>query len=122
MNRQTWQLLTDYMHACMQDSAHDREHVLRVLHNALDIAAHEENVNLDVLIAACHVASETILTDLKTVQGLGLAVTDMPVLGVDVIGLSSGIYQIVSRVTVSVNPVVCMLIAGCHERFVVTVP
>lgn len=53
MNRRTWQLLTEYMHACMQDSAHDREHVLRVLHNALNIAAHEENVNLDVLIAAC---------------------------------------------------------------------
>lgn len=53
MNRDTYALLEDYMHECMRDSAHDREHVLRVLHNALDIAAHEDNVDMDVLIAAC---------------------------------------------------------------------
>ena len=53
MNRQTWNCLRAYMEDCMQDSAHDREHVLRVLYNALDIAAHEANVDMDVLIAAC---------------------------------------------------------------------
>ena len=53
MNKETYRLLEKYMHDCMQDSAHDREHVYRVLYTALDIAAHEENVNYDVLIAAC---------------------------------------------------------------------
>ena len=37
----------------MQDSAHDREHVYRVLYTALDIAAHEPGADADVLIAAC---------------------------------------------------------------------
>jgi len=53
MKQETYRLLENYMHACMQDSAHDREHVYRVLYTALDIAAHEENVNTDVLITAC---------------------------------------------------------------------
>ena len=35
------------------DSAHDREHIYRVLHNALAIAKTEENVDYDILIAAC---------------------------------------------------------------------
>ncbi|MBR2145622.1 MAG: HD domain-containing protein [Akkermansia sp.] len=37
----------------MTDSAHDREHVYRVLYAALNLARGEENVNYDVLIAAC---------------------------------------------------------------------
>lgn len=37
----------------MQDSAHDREHVYRVLYVALDIAETETDVDTDVLIAAC---------------------------------------------------------------------
>lgn len=37
----------------MQDSAHDREHVYRVLFVALDIASAEEGVDYGVLIAAC---------------------------------------------------------------------
>ena len=53
MKQETYRLLENYMHACMQDSAHDREHVCRVLYTAMDIAAHEDNVNTDVLIAAC---------------------------------------------------------------------
>ena len=52
MNRNTFRLIEDYMLACMQDSAHDREHVYRVLNNALLIAREEESVNWDVLIAA----------------------------------------------------------------------
>lgn len=38
---------------CMADSAHDREHVYRVLHTALKLAETEEKVNRDVLICAC---------------------------------------------------------------------
>ena len=45
--------LEQYMSACMGDSAHDREHIYRVLANALKIGREEENVDWDVLIAAC---------------------------------------------------------------------
>lgn len=41
------------MHSCMADSAHDREHVYRVLYTALDIAKTEVGVDGDVLICAC---------------------------------------------------------------------
>ncbi len=53
MNRETYYLLEDYMLSCMDDSAHDREHVYRVLYHALKIAKTLENVDYDVLIAAC---------------------------------------------------------------------
>lgn len=46
-------MLENYMCSCMGDSAHDQEHVYRVLYNALDIARTEENVNYDILITAC---------------------------------------------------------------------
>ena len=45
--------LETYMRQCMSDSAHDREHVYRVLNNALRIAEGERNVNYPLLIAAC---------------------------------------------------------------------
>lgn len=41
------------MLTCMQDSAHDKEHVYRVLYNAMDIASTEKSVDYDVLICAC---------------------------------------------------------------------
>ena len=37
----------------MKDSAHDQEHIYRVLYMALDIAKYEKNVDTDVLITAC---------------------------------------------------------------------
>ncbi len=37
----------------MADSAHDKEHVYRVLYTALDIAKTEESADLDILITAC---------------------------------------------------------------------
>ena len=46
-------LVEAYMLSSMQDSGHDAEHVYRVLHYALPIAAHEGGVDLDVLTAAC---------------------------------------------------------------------
>lgn len=53
MTRQTYTLIEEFMHTCMSDSAHDVEHVYRVLYNALQIARDEENVDRDVLVAAC---------------------------------------------------------------------
>ena len=53
MNRETYSLIENYMQSCMKDSAHDKEHVYRVLYNALEIAKTEENVDYDILIAAC---------------------------------------------------------------------
>lgn len=55
VTRETYRLLEDFMlrHMDPKDCAHGPEHIYRVLHNALDIASHEENVDTDVLIAAC---------------------------------------------------------------------
>lgn len=48
-----YKLIEDYMLSCMEDSAHDKDHIYRVLYNALDIAFGEANVDYDVLICAC---------------------------------------------------------------------
>lgn len=53
MNKETYTAIENYMRSCMGDSAHDQEHVYRVLYHALDIARTEENVDYDILIAAC---------------------------------------------------------------------
>lgn len=53
MNKKTYSLIEDYMISCMEDSAHDKEHIYRVLYNALEIAKTETNVDYDVLIGAC---------------------------------------------------------------------
>ena len=53
MDKKTYALLETYMLTCMEDSAHDKAHIYRVLYHALDIAKTEENVDYDVLIAAC---------------------------------------------------------------------
>ncbi len=52
MDKQHWAKLEEYMLLRMQDSAHDRQHVYRVLNNAIEIAKGEENVNMDVLMVA----------------------------------------------------------------------
>lgn len=52
MNKETYEKIEQYMLSCMQDSAHDAEHVYRVLNNAL-VIAQGESVDYDVLIAAC---------------------------------------------------------------------
>ena len=46
-------LIENHMRSCMEDSAHDAEHVYRVLYNALEIAKAEDGVDYDVLITAC---------------------------------------------------------------------
>lgn len=53
MKKETYNLIENYMLSCMEDSAHDREHIYRVLYNALEIAKTEYDVNHDVLITAC---------------------------------------------------------------------
>lgn len=52
MDRQTYALIEGYMLDCMRDTAHDKEHVYRVLNNAVRIAQAEAGVNWDVLITA----------------------------------------------------------------------
>lgn len=53
MKRTDYEMIENYMCQCMSDSAHDREHVYRVLYVALDIASCEKEVDMDILIAAC---------------------------------------------------------------------
>jgi len=45
--------IEQYMRDCMCDSAHDTQHVYRVLHYAMDIAAHEPGADPEILRAAC---------------------------------------------------------------------
>ncbi len=53
MTKSEFQAIERHMLNAMTDSAHDPMHIYRVLYLALDIAASEENVNMDVLVAAC---------------------------------------------------------------------
>lgn len=54
MKQNDYTIIEKYMLRCMSDSAHDREHVYRVLYVALDIAENEkETINMDILITAC---------------------------------------------------------------------
>ena len=53
MNKQQFASIEQYMLSCMEDSAHDREHVYRVLHTALQLAVKENEADLDVLVCAC---------------------------------------------------------------------
>lgn len=53
MTRKEYIDIENYMIKQMQDSAHDRHHVYRVLNSALDIAKYETSVDAEVLIAAC---------------------------------------------------------------------
>ena len=53
MDKSTYQRIESYMLSCMDDSAHDAEHIYRVLSNALVIAREETGVDYDALICAC---------------------------------------------------------------------
>lgn len=53
MDKTTFSLIENYMLSCMEDSAHYKDHIYRVLFNALEIAKSEEAVDYDVLICAC---------------------------------------------------------------------
>ena len=52
MTKEEYRRIEGYMLSCMAESAHDREHVYRVLYLALDIARTEPEADRDVLIAA----------------------------------------------------------------------
>ena len=52
MTQEIYKAIENHMRAVMDDSAHDCEHVYRVLYNALEIAK-TEGADYDVLIAAC---------------------------------------------------------------------
>ncbi|MDE5860509.1 MAG: HD domain-containing protein, partial [Oscillospiraceae bacterium] len=53
MRKSEYELIESYMLECMNDSAHDKEHIYRVLYGALDIAEYESGVDYDILTAAC---------------------------------------------------------------------
>lgn len=53
MDKRTFCLLEKYMLSCMEDSAHDKEHIYRVLFNALEIGKSESQVDYDILICSC---------------------------------------------------------------------
>ena len=53
MTTELFKTIEAHMLSCMDDSAHDAEHVYRVLYNALEIAKTEVQVDYDILIAAC---------------------------------------------------------------------
>lgn len=54
MKKDKYQLIENYMLSCMEsDTAHDKEHIYRVLYTALDIAQAQDAVDCDVLICAC---------------------------------------------------------------------
>lgn len=50
MKQALYREIENYMLKCMSDSAHDKEHVYRVLYSALDIAKQEEDVDMEILI------------------------------------------------------------------------
>lgn len=53
MTKAEYGVIEEYMLTCMKDSAHDKDHVYRVLMGAMAIAREEGSVRMDVLIAAC---------------------------------------------------------------------
>ena len=53
MTKEQYGRIERYMRSCMDDAAHDVEHIYRVLYGALDIASKERGVDYDILIAAC---------------------------------------------------------------------
>ena len=52
MTKERYDVIHQFMLLNMDDSAHDREHIYRVLYNALEIAKNEP-VDYDILITAC---------------------------------------------------------------------
>lgn len=53
MKTELYKKVENYMLSCMTDSAHDKEHIYRVLYMALDIAKYENEVDKDILIISC---------------------------------------------------------------------
>ncbi len=52
MNKELYNEIENYMKSCVKETAHDREHIYRVLGNCIKIAENETNVDYDILLAA----------------------------------------------------------------------
>lgn len=52
MNRELYKEIENYMKSCVKETAHDREHIYRVLGNCIKIAENETDVDYDILLAA----------------------------------------------------------------------
>lgn len=52
MKKELYVEIEEYMKSCVKETAHDREHIYRVLGNCVKIAENEENVDYDTLLAA----------------------------------------------------------------------
>lgn len=52
MNRSLYKDIEDFMKSCVKESAHDSDHIYRVLNNCLKIAREFDSVDYDVLIAS----------------------------------------------------------------------
>ena len=52
MNKKVFNEIESYMLECVEESAHDKEHIYRVLNYCLYLAEGENNVDYDVLITA----------------------------------------------------------------------
>lgn len=53
MKKNEYQRIEACMLDCLQDTAHDKDHVYRVLYNAMAIAQEEHGADMEILIAAC---------------------------------------------------------------------
>lgn len=53
MDKTEYIKIESHMLSLMTDSAHDKEHIYRVLYAALDISKNEDKVDKDILISAC---------------------------------------------------------------------
>lgn len=53
LTQKEYEQIEQYMLSLMKDSAHDRQHIYRVLYVALDIAKSEPTADKDILITAC---------------------------------------------------------------------
>lgn len=52
MNKLLYKEIENYMKSCVKETAHDQEHIYRVLNNCLIIAKEYHNVDYDILITA----------------------------------------------------------------------
>lgn len=52
MKKALYKQIDDYMNSCVKETAHDSEHIYRVLNYCIMIAANEQNVDYDTLITA----------------------------------------------------------------------
>lgn len=52
MTKQLFNEIESYMKSCVKETAHDREHIYRVLGNCLKIAKNEDDIDYDILLTA----------------------------------------------------------------------